>query len=144
MTPVEIGAVAVAGVTLFWKFFDFLAGRAVKTEDTANKRRDDAIEELETENLARQKENTELRHTLETLGTRIGEVRGVLEEVKKNNEIGRDKQAEAHRDEIKKLEFSFRQEMAKQSGNDALMLVKQLETKLLSAGTSNVTKPRKR
>lgn len=132
--------ICAAAVAIFWKVVDFLASRTVKTEDTANKKRDDQIEELKKENLARSKENIDLRHTLETLGTKIGEVRGVLEEVKKSNESGRDKQAEAHREEIKKLEINFRQEMAKQSGNDALMLVRQLETKLLGPSSERVSR----
>lgn len=130
MTPVEIAAVATAAVSLFWQLFNFLAARTVKNADEANKKRDDKIEELEEIKTAQQQQINDLKHTLTSLTEKISEVRGLLAEVKESNEHGRDKQADFYRDELKKMEINFRQELSKQSGNEAFMLVRKLEEKV--------------
>lgn len=113
MTLPEAGAYILAGLALFWKFFDWSVARNVKTADEENKKRDVRIEEQKKEIEELKSGHQNEKNERKQLTEKIDEARGILKEIRDNIELSREKQAKFYREELTKLEHLLRQEMTR-------------------------------
>lgn len=106
--------VALGGAgTLFWKFFEGLIARTVKTFDEKVAKQDKLIDELLTSKITQASDLQQVRNTLGSFVEKISEVRVLISEMKNTGEVTRTQQANFYRDELAKLERSMRNELQK-------------------------------
>jgi chromosome segregation ATPase len=138
---VAIGvAIAPALAAAVWGFFKWLLARTVKHEDDAKVKAESRQDKQEREllELTKQVSRTEhdadlraqdARTQLTQLSGMLGELKGSLAGLRASFEEGREKQAEFYRNELKKTEQQFRQELSRAVHPDLPERVSTLEAR---------------
>lgn len=151
LVTVGLGAPTIIGIII--GVFKWSLGRNVAHEDEHKKRTDAALGEHDKElrelretvipNIRTTLDNelkvlreseakrdsviSELRGTLSGLGNSLGELRGSIAQLGGQLETGREKQALAHREAMKELETSMRQELSRHAHPELPEKVAKLE-----------------
>ncbi len=135
LVTVGLGAPTIIGLII--GIFKWSLGRNVQHEDDYKKRMESELRELQ-EDLSSLRESeakrdsviSELRGTLSGLGSSLGELRGSISQLGGQLETGREKQAAAHREAMKELETSMRQELSRHAHPELPEKVAKLEVAL--------------
>lgn len=124
------GTISVAAVII--AIIQWSLKRNVDHEDKAKDKLESRLEGFERDLRATQSKQAEAEGGLRNATTTLGEIRGVLQELRGSIDSSRDKQAQHYRDELEKVETGFRQELSRHVHPDLPERVTKLEA-LLSA-----------